>query len=307
MADTTSLRAAIFDYLYGAYPTDRPFESILNEALDNSETDVDVLDGADWNKGDILEVVETGEQMLVLSKSTNTLTVKRSYGTVAATAAADTGLIRKNPRFTIQKVDQGIKDTLNTFDSWGIHGFGVGSITLVSTQYYYELSETDLSSEYGVLSVYYSDTNTEVPVSLPFVSYSQLNPADSQWTQGRGLKLLSKGDRGTTDTIYFSYAQSLDFDTDIDTTAAKLEAPQDELVVLGAVTRAIGQTIIPATQDPGARTDRTTPPGQTSRDGRWFQREFFTKIRVEAARLAVIRKRVAPGSVRTQRAGRWRS
>ncbi|KKK50873.1 hypothetical protein LCGC14_3120650, partial [marine sediment metagenome] len=77
MATTASLRAAVFDYLYGAYPTDRPFETLLNEALDNSETDVDVLDGTDWAKGDHLEIEETGEQCLVLSVATNTLAVKR--------------------------------------------------------------------------------------------------------------------------------------------------------------------------------------------------------------------------------------
>jgi len=308
MADTASLRAAVFDYLYGAYPTDRPFESLLNEALDNTETAIDVLDGDDWDKGDVMEIAETGERCLVLSVATNTATVKRAYGTVVATAAADQGLLRKNPRFTIQKVDQGIKDTLNQMDSWGVHGFAVGEINLVASQYFYEPTETDVSESFGIISVYYAATENEVPIGLPFIRAGSLSTAAAlPWTIGKGFTLLDKGDRGTTDPIYYTYAQSLDYDTDIDTTAAKLLTPQDELVVLGAVTRCIGQTIIPATQDPGARTDRTVQPGQTSRDGRWFQSEFFIKMRAEAARLAVMRMDAAPGSVRTKRARRFRT
>jgi hypothetical protein len=307
MATQATLRAAVFDYLYGAYSTDRPFTSVLTSAINNSTTTIPVLDGDDWSKGDILEVVETGEQCLVLSISTNNLTVGRSYGTVAATAAADAGYVNKNPRFTYQKVDRAITEVFNSFTSWGVHGFSYVQFTLVASQYFYELTETDIDDQYGVLSVYYPANDTEVPQVLPFQFRSRLSTSPSEWGNAQGIILHDKGNRTTNGTVYLTYAQSLGFDTDIDTTAAKLALPQEELVVLGAVTRMIGQTIIPATQDPGARTDRTTAPGQTSRDGRWFQGEFYTKVRAEAARLAVVRKEVVPGSVRTQRARRWRS
>ena len=78
MAQLAGLRQDVYDYLYGAFPTDRPFETILQEALDNSETDIDVLDGTNWATSDLLEHSTTGELMLVLSVSTNTLTVERS-------------------------------------------------------------------------------------------------------------------------------------------------------------------------------------------------------------------------------------
>lgn len=60
----------------------------LAEDLDTSETDVDVDDATSIVPGMIFLVESTGEQLYVLSVSNNTLTVQRSLGTVAATAAS---------------------------------------------------------------------------------------------------------------------------------------------------------------------------------------------------------------------------
>lgn len=307
MATLADLQARVEQYAYGATPKDRPFETTLAEALDSSETDVDVLDGDDWSRGDILEVQETGEQMYVLSVSTNTLTVQRSYGTVAASAAATGGLVRKNPRFTVDQINEAILDVVNSIGNWGVHGFSTGTLTLVASQYGYSVPETDVDDAYGVLACYYPDDTTEIPVQLPFRDAVQLSTSPSEWSSSYIITLLSKGDRAAGDTVYYTYAQSLAWDTDWSTTLAKLSVEQEELIVLGAASQLLGFSIIPATQDPGVRTDRTVQPGQTSRDGRWFQGEFFLKSRAEAARLAVLRQRLrSNSSVRTARARRWR-
>ncbi len=175
----------------------------------------------------------------------------------------------------------------------------------MANQWYFELSDTDIDVSNGVLAVYYVNDTTKEPVPLPFVYRHRLSTGDADWSQGRGVKLFSKGDRNTTDTVYYTYAQSLTFDTDLDTTLAKVLAPQEELVVLGAVTRLLGGTIIPFTQDHGQRTDRSVPPGQSARDVRYFQGDFFIKVRAEAARLAVDRMQL-PRARYSNRARRWR-
>jgi hypothetical protein len=79
-----------------------PKATTLNEALDTSETGVDVASGtgAYFQAGDIAKVAETGETMLVTSVSSDTLTVTRSWGTVAGTAAATGGpLLNLGPAF----------------------------------------------------------------------------------------------------------------------------------------------------------------------------------------------------------------
>lgn len=304
MATVDSLRKQVREQLYSSFPQDRPFETLLTEALDTVETDVDVTDGNDWARGDVLEVTTTGEQCLVLSVTGNTLTVERAFGSVAATAtvgAADR--VAKNPRFTQDQIDTALQQVVDGFDAWGIHAFNTGTFTLAASQYYYELSETDISNNLGVLSVYYVNDTTKQPVPLPFRQYHNLDTTDADWSQGRGIVIMDKGDRGTTDPVYFTYAQS--FKSPIATAAGLLDSAQEEIVVLGACARLLGGTIIPMTMDHGQRTDRSIPPGQTSRDVRFFQADYYIKVRAEAARLAVERMRL-PRHRRTHRAGRWR-
>jgi hypothetical protein len=305
MASIDTLRASVLQHLYGSFPLDRPFESLLGEALDNSETDVDVLNGEDWSENDVLEVVETGEQMLVLSIATNTLTVKRSYGTVAATAADDAGLVRKNPRFAVEQIDHALTQAMNELEAWGLHAWATGSITLVASDWFYPVDLDDVDSTLGVLSVYYVDDTTKQPVALPFVYNHQLNTTPADWEFAQGIKLLSKGDRAADDTVYFTYALSYTLvGGNLTSKLANLLPEHETLVTTSAVVDLLGMTVVPATQDPGQRTDRTVPPGQTTRDVRFFQGQYFLLVKAEAARLAVDRMKL-PRARLTARAARW--
>ena len=69
--------------------------AVAQAAYAANVTDI-VVDEADFfTTGDILHVVSTGEQMLVtvVTTATNTLTVTRGYGTIAAAAIPDLSLI----------------------------------------------------------------------------------------------------------------------------------------------------------------------------------------------------------------------
>ena len=72
---------------------DLGFADQLNEALDTSETGVDVDDGTVFRAGDIIQIetttANTFENMLVVSITSNTLTVIRGFGGTAGTACAD--------------------------------------------------------------------------------------------------------------------------------------------------------------------------------------------------------------------------
>ena len=57
--------------------------TLLNEALDNSETGIDVDDGTVFSINDVIKI--DSEQMLITSISTNTLTVTRAYNSTSAT------------------------------------------------------------------------------------------------------------------------------------------------------------------------------------------------------------------------------
>jgi len=74
------------------------YTSLLNEALDTTETAVDVDDGSEFSVNDVIKIVNSAdsnafEEMLVTAISSNTLTVTRGYNNTAAAAHADNAAI----------------------------------------------------------------------------------------------------------------------------------------------------------------------------------------------------------------------
>jgi len=98
----TKLKAAQLGFTLSMQSTGDPLpKNLLNEALDASETDVDVDEGAQFSIGDIIKV--DSEMMKVTNIATNTLTVTRAYnGTTAATHDNDSEV------YTLNYVENGI-------------------------------------------------------------------------------------------------------------------------------------------------------------------------------------------------------
>lgn len=83
------------DYEYRVFERDWPNRWVrLNEALDTSETAVDVDDGKAFRVSDVVLVARTGELMLVTGISSNTLTVTRGHLGTTATAETDNGWLK---------------------------------------------------------------------------------------------------------------------------------------------------------------------------------------------------------------------
>lgn len=83
------------DPVFKVFERDHPSRwSRLNEALDNSETAIDVDDGTMFRADDMVLVPITGEIVKVSSISGNTLTVVRAQMGTTATAAADDAWVK---------------------------------------------------------------------------------------------------------------------------------------------------------------------------------------------------------------------
>lgn len=305
MATQADLRQRIFDYLYSSQLTDHPAVSQINGAIDNSTTTVTVDDADAYGlvQGTIFEF-DDGEQCFVTSAAGNVLTVIRGWNSTTAAAHLDDAWFVVDPRFTISQVDSAIDGVLLSFESWGVHSFANGGVLVdpAADPRYFELDEDDIMGAYGVLSLYYFADNSNVPVPLPFRYQTNISTAGSGFTETSALHVPHLGNTVTgavVDNLWFTYAQTIDDVT-------KLQPRQEELVVLGACSLMLGKAITPRTQDPGRYTDRTVQAGQMVRDGRWFQAEFFVRVRAEAAQLGVERQRV-PGTVQLNRAKRWRA
>jgi len=98
--------------------------SLLNEALDNSETAVDVDSGAEFAEGEVI-LVES-EQMYISSISSNTLTVTRGYNSTSAVTHSDnTQVVILNQITRIFLTDKGSGySTLPTISITSISGTG---------------------------------------------------------------------------------------------------------------------------------------------------------------------------------------
>ena len=300
MATAAAIRQRVYDYLYGQFPNESPFVTTLTATYTDAEGVIDVLDGTQWAINDVLENSATDEQMKVLSISANILTVVHGWnGTTTAAAVASDDVLFKNPRFTAKAIDQAVAATMQTFEAWGIHIFNTGTITRADPKTFYELADTDIIDHLGVLRMFVVYANSEVTQPLTFRYQFQVGTDTAEYSQGRGVHLAHFGDTADGDAeIVYIYAQRIGATTD-------LLARQEELTVIGAVANMMGHTITPATHDPGARSDRTTAPGQTARDVRYFQGRFITEARQEAAILTVERqKQITEGAMNT-RARRW--
>jgi len=300
MATAAAIRQRIYNNLYGAFPTESPFVSTLSASYTDAEGEIDVLDGTQWAVNDVVENTETGEQMKVLSIATNALTVVHGWnGTATAASAGTDDVLYKNPRFTQAQLDDAVTAVMAELENWGVHVFGTGTITRADPKTFYGLSDTDILNPYGVLKMYTVLANSEIPAAIPFRYQFELGTDPTEYSVGQGVHIGHFGDTSDGDSeIVYVYAKKIDATTD-------LLARQEELVVLGATANVLGMSIGPATHDPGARTDRTTQPGQTSRDVRYFQGRWFTAVRAEAAQLAVERSKMLHEPPHYTRARRW--
>jgi hypothetical protein len=124
---------------------DNPFTTACTEAMDASETDLDVADRAKFDVGDIVEFQDDGERCLVTAGGTGAgaLTVIRGFnGTTAATHSSG-ALMAKNPVFSFTAMEQAISETIH--DLWPhVYKSVAYSITPVAGTHWYELdSGTD--------------------------------------------------------------------------------------------------------------------------------------------------------------------
>jgi hypothetical protein len=300
MATAAAIRQRIYNNLYGQFPTESPFVTTLTATYTLREGVIDVLDGTQWAVSDVVENTATGELMKVLSVTDNILTVVHDWaGTTALAAVSSSDVLYKNPRFTQFQVDSAVTTVLLELDKWGIHIFGQGTVTRADPKVFYELSDSTIIDAYGVLKMYTVLANSEIPVAIPFRYQHSLGTGPTEYGQGQGVHIGHFGDTSDGDSeIIYVFAKRIAATTDLLTR-------QEELVVVGATANLLGATIVPATHDPGARSDRTTQPGQTSRDVRYFQGRFYTDARLEAATLSVERQKMLHEVPQYTRARRW--
>ncbi len=270
---TASLRLRVKRLVYSARPSLRPYQDkVLSATHLAADTTLDVTDGTSWVAGDIVEYSD-GEQSLVTGVAANVLTVQRGqFGTTAADQAQNTE-ITKNPRFSIQEIDDAIETVLADLHPqvYAIETTSFG--TVVAGQEWYPIST---NSVFQVLALYYEDPGYESPV--PILGWDFRRVLASGFAQSQGLYLPSFGGAANGDALYITWRKQISLATD-------LLDRQEPMVAMGAVYYLLGGENVSRTHDPGQRTDRTVQPGQDGRDSIWFLREYRNMRVAEEIRL----------------------
>ena len=281
-----ALRLDVIDIVEGNDPRNRPYTTTLTGAPGAAPDTLPVQDGDAWQTGDIAEVVDAtvGNSLnLVLSVSTNTLTVTRDVGRVTRVGDYAGGeLVRKNPRFSYDQIDQALSAVLQELNP-RVFALLTEDIAY-TTQDFYDVADTAMEN---VLSAWYLDDGD---MRTPYYYY-QTDPANDQPT----LWLAGWGYSGT---VHISYQRAY---------AAVTEMPDrlGGIMVAGSVYRLLGGSTVWATTDAGKRTDRTVQGGQEARDSYWFFREFTRLMDLERVYLMEQIKRF-PKDIRSQRSRRFR-
>ena len=290
------MRTAIKQELYGADVTTRPYETTLAQISVAADTSLDVATGTGgaWKTGDIGEF-DDGEQVLVLSVSTDALTVKRAYkGTAADRAVGD--VLAKNPKYSVAQIDQAIGHVLEDLAPEIYLPYTI-TLTFDSTTTWYPFTTAGDDQVFEVVTVYYKPTDGDQPQAAPVWEFVRDVPS-AGFTKTLGLVIPASINLAASASIYVNTKKEMLLVTE-------LADRYRSLVIMGAVYQLLGGGDIRRIHDPGKRTDRTVQPGSEARVSIWYLREYTKRYQKIAADLRAWEGK-APRSRVAQRARRFR-
>jgi hypothetical protein len=125
---------------------DRPFYDICTEAMDTTETGLDVADSTVYDVGDVIEFQDDGEKVLVQAlPSATSLTVARAYqGLTPGTGTSHSinATITKEPLVEYHQIEYAIKAVLQSMWPAVYHPLEVDITPVANTKYYHASSLT---------------------------------------------------------------------------------------------------------------------------------------------------------------------
>ncbi len=278
-----SMRTAVRLRAYSAEPRLRPYQTLVTNAAGTGTT-IGVGDGDAWQAGDLIEG-PLGELSIVVSLSTNDLTVRRTVGaTTVETLAAD-DVMMKNPRFTLDQIDGEILASIRALRGNGVYEIATEEVTYDSGSDWYDMTDTAAEK---VIAVYYVDPDSDFRAPT---FHFKTDPQNSQ------PKVYLSAAATSTQAIVVQYRKPYALVTDLSDNVG-------DMVMYEVLYKLMGIANIGATADPGRRTHRTAQGGQEGRDSIWYLREFIRLRDLEVARLHSLERQV-PSNQRSKRAARY--
>lgn len=218
---------------------DAPLQTTLAEALDSSETGVDLSSTSDVTANSILEAGE--EQMLARSVTDPTVTVVRGYKGTTAASHSNGDTVRINPRYPKANIVEAINVVRNNWITTYMPRLEWDTSTagkFVTNRWIYN-APTDAI---GVEKVEWSRPGRTQNVPVPHGPLDVFPTEDV--SNGVGFEVYEMGLEGRDVRALYRKPWT-DLDSDSDTTESDFPAQADELVVTGAVLYLLGWRLVP--------------------------------------------------------------
>ena len=276
-----SMLAAVLLRVESSEPRLRPYQTLAT-GTPGTGTTIGVGDGNAWAAGDLIEG-PLGELSLVVSKSTNNLTVRRTVGATSVETLAGGDVMKKNPRFSVDQLNGEILASIRALRGNGLYEIATEEVTYTSEDWY-DMTATTAEK---VIAAWFIDSDSRF--RTPWFNF-KTDPQNSQpkvWISASQF----------SGAVVVQYRKPYAVVTD-------LSDALGDIVAYEVIYKLMGIANVGSTADPGRRTDRTVQGGQEGRDSIWYLREFIRLRDLEVARQHVL-ERQAPAHPKGKRAARY--
>ena len=259
---------------------DKPWVDVCTEAMDATETGLDVADGTRWEEGAIVEFEDAGgEQCLVRSVSSNTLTVVRGWNNTTATTHSINATIVRDPIIPYINITGTVSRVIKTL--WP-YVYKVKDVTLtpIAGKKWYDASDSGkgmalvrawqiIDNDIADYPFFYGQRNGAYPIRFVtgLTAVTDLSAA--------GNMIFVPHFRRTDGSLYVTLAEEI---TDTVTTSNYVDLDDNALrdcVVYGVVAKLIAAYDIPrVTQEDNTMGDETVRPGERTQLGAYWDQEF---------------------------------
>jgi hypothetical protein len=288
---------------------DNPWYDTCVEAMDTTETGLDVTDGTKYSTGVVVEFQDDGELCLVLSVSSNTLTVIRNYN-FSVTATAGTGTshatsmtIAADPRYRYTEITEAISTAMSELYPYVYRTVQI-SLTPVSGKQWYDLANTsvlDINSivqESGTTGTTSSGIHEYGRDAVYSVRLGQNLPV-AKITTGPGLYIRTL--RDVTNTIYVNAIAAIDDTASGGNYTYITGNDEANCLIFMAASKLVGSLeIVRTTQEDVSMGDATVQPGSRRNLAQYLEakglaerRRWEIKVRQKTPVLPVSRGRLA--------------
>jgi hypothetical protein len=263
---------------------DRTWVDVCVEAMDTTETGLDVADGTRWEEGAIVEFQDDGEQCYVRSVSSNTLTVIRNYN-FSVTSTAGTGTshsinttIVRDPILPYVQITGTASRVLKNLWPYVYKPVNATAITPIAGKKWYDLADSaaamalirawqvvDSTYDYPF---FYGQRGGAYPIRL-------VNGLDAVTDLSASGNVVYIPHFKTDSALHVVYAAKI---TDTVTTGAYVDVTDDamrDMLVYGIVAKVVAAYDIPrATQEDTTMGDETVRPRDRTLLGQYWEAEF---------------------------------